>query len=450
MPIPTPPVLPQPFANNADPSFITAIPDTTITAARASYDLGFPPVTMQPEASGGIPPFGQDFNGIFYALSAHVFAQQAGQLYTYNSDVSTAAGGYPLGAMIESSDGTTVWFNIVANNTADPDAEGAGWVPMFNYGYTAKTGVTGGVVTLTREEARRGVIVLTGVLVANLQVVLPNTLQNWLIVNATTGAFDTTVKTAAGSGVTVSQGGYGAPTGVYGNGTNIYPTVAPLGVAIDQAPTPLTIAQRTNAGYLLATYFNQNSAVENPSVGSILVQNVAADGFLRKISILNFEAQLILSNIGGQVANAQVPQSAVTQHSVALFLNAALTGAPTAPTGALTANTTQIANTAYVQANTVGGIGQTWQTVGRSFDVAYTNTTGRPIQLNVEVSVGTNSSVNMYVGTSVPGLIQVGRIAASAADVHATMSAVIPAGHVYLVSHNYGTVNGIIFSELRD
>src|SRR4051812_33815791 len=97
MTIPTRPFIPQPFANNADPAFITAIPDTTVSTQRASYDLGFPPLTMQDEVGGGKPPYGQDVNGILNALSAHIFAQQAGQLYNYSSSVSTAIGGYPIG-----------------------------------------------------------------------------------------------------------------------------------------------------------------------------------------------------------------------------------------------------------------------------------------------------------------------------------------------------------------
>lgn len=447
MSIPTPVFIPQPFANNAAAPYINTIPDTGGVDSEATWNIGFPPLTMQEEASGGLPPLGQDFNGILNALSTHVFAQQAGQPYRYSSAVSTAIGGYPVGTLLESSDGATMWFNTTAANTGDPDANAAGWVPMFNYGYTTKAGLTGGVVTLTRLEARRGVIVLTGTLVANLQLVLPNTLQTWLIVNATTGAFVTTAKTAAGSGVTIPQGGYSAPTGVYGEGANIFPTVAPLGAAIDQAPTPLSIAQRTNAGYLLATFFNQSSGLELPAVGAIFVQNVAADGYLRKISIANFEAQLILSNIGGQVANAQVPQSAVLQHSVALFLNAALTGSPTAPTQAPGTNNTTIASTAFVAAAGIGGIGQVWAdvTASRALSTPYTNSTGRTIQVNIQPSISGSpgGTVNVYVDSVQAGTL----VVAGGGAVKTTISVLVPPGSVYQVNQS-GSLNSLDWFEL--
>lgn len=448
MPIPSTVFLPQPFANNAGAPFKNTIPNTSVDTGLATWNLGFPPLTMQDEVSGGKPPLGQDFNGILNALSTHVFAQQAGQLYRYSSDVSTAIGGYPVGTMLESSDGVTVWFNTVAANTSDPDANGAGWVPMFNYGYTTKAGLTGGTVTLTRLEARRGVIVLTGTLVANLAVVLPTTLASWLIVNSTTGAFTTTVRTAAGTGVVVPQGGFPAPTGVYGDGTNIYFSAAPVNLPIDQAATPLTIAQRTNVGYLLAVYFNQSSGLENPTIGSIFVQNSVADGYLRKISIANFAAQIGVSQFSGQVANAQVPQSAVTQHSAAVLASAALTGTPTAPTAALGSSSSQVATTAFANAQGAGGRGAGWQafTVGvdRSRDVTYTNNAGRAIEViySAQANFGGFIIVAVVDGTQLtamgipyPGLQSV--------------TFMVPDGSTYQIGSIAGTAGSEGWVELR-
>jgi hypothetical protein len=392
---------------------------------------------MQPEVSGGKPPFGQDVNGILNALSAHIFAQQAGQLYNYSSDVSTAIGGYPVGTMLESTDGVTVWFNILADNTSDPDANGAGWVPMFNYGYTTKA-VTGGTVTLTRLEARRGVIVLTGTLVSNLQVVLPNTLQTWLIVNSTTGSFTTTVRTLAGTGVTVSQGGFGSPLGVYGDGTNIYPTVAPLSVPIDQAATPLSIAQRTNNGYLLAAYFNQSSGLENPTVGAIFVQNSAADGYLRKISIANLELQMFLQNFSGQCTASQVPSLS--------SLNGACTASQVPPLSGLNGQVTdgQVPASAVLQYD-LGGTGQAWNNVvgSRALNAAYTNNTGRPIQAVVCVSLPNFASGVFYVD----GVIVGANTAGGSAEV-LQVSVVIPNGSTYEMATS-GAVILDAWSELR-
>jgi hypothetical protein len=79
------------------------------------------------------------------------------------------------------------------------------------------------------------------------------------------------------------------------------------------------------------------------------------------------------SQLTGQASDAQVPESAVTQHEAALDLSftqmtdnptapqkadilasAALTGVPTAPTAGVGTNTTQVATTAFVLANAGG------------------------------------------------------------------------------------------------
>jgi len=285
---------------------------------------------MQPELSGGLPPLGQDVNGFLYLLSSHIFFLQSGTNYGYNSDVSTAMSGYAAGASLAMADNTGLWINQTAGNTTNPDAGGAGWAPLITYGVSNITGLTGGTVNLTAAQTKYFVINLSGTLTSNLILNLPPNFQSWLIVNNTTGAFTVTVQTAAGgsSGVIVPQGGPTSPTGVYSIGDgNIYNSVAPLSVPISQAATGLTLAERTSAGYLLATYFNQSSAIESPAVGSVFVQNTAADGYLRKISNANF----------------------ITALGLATLANPTFTGVPKAPTAAANTNTTQVATTAFVQ-----------------------------------------------------------------------------------------------------
>lgn len=346
MAAPYPQFIPQAFAISAAVPDRNVIPAAPVTTQRASFQLGFPPIVMQPVIAGGKPMLGPDVNGILYMMSSHTVYAQSGKPYLWNADVAVAIAGYAIGTLLGSTDGLTLWYNLTAGNSSDPDAGGAGWVALFSYGITSMPPVVGGVVTLTPAQYAKNVIVLTGALVANQQVVLPTQLRRWLIVNATTGAFNLTVKTAGGSGVNVLQGGFTAPVEVWGDGTNIYNVVAPLSVPIDQAATPLTIVQRTNAGYVLATYMNQSSGLENSAMSAIFYE-FASDGFHRKISPANFQAQLPLANFIGQVTNAQVPQSAVTQHSAAVLANAALTGSPTAPTQPAGTSNTLVATTAF-------------------------------------------------------------------------------------------------------
>lgn len=366
MPAPAPQFIPQAFAANAAAPYRNTIPQTTVTPGRASFDLGFPPLTMTPVIAGGKPPLGQDVNGILYMVSSHTVYQQSGQPYRWSADVAAAIAGYAAGTILGSTDGVTLWFNIVPGNTTDPDGVGAaGWVAMYSYGITTVPGLTGGVRTLSAAEAARNVIVLNGALVANTQVVLPAQYRRWLIVNATSGAFAITVRTPGGSGVTIPQAGFNGPVEVWSDGISIYNVVAPVNLPIDQAATGLTIAQRTNAGYLFATYFNQSSPVE--SVALAAIYGDMGDGYHRKVSLASVQAQLPVSNFAGQVSNAQVPVGAVNQWRGTILNNSTLTGVPTAPTPTPGDNSARIATTAFANpAATLGANGaQPWPSGAR-------------------------------------------------------------------------------------
>ncbi len=69
------------------------------------------------------------------------------------------------------------------------------------------------------------------------------------------------------------------------------------GIPPSTSDTGSTVALRNAAGYIFAAYLNQSSALESPAVGSVFVQNTGADGYLRKISLANFGAQMDARNI---------------------------------------------------------------------------------------------------------------------------------------------------------
>ncbi|QHJ85139.1 MAG: hypothetical protein [Bacteriophage sp.] len=83
----------------------------------ASYDSGFPPITMISKDAGGIPPQGKDFNQILYELSADAQWSQASAIFPYNADFCSSIGGYPKGALVLGSDGLTVYQSSVDDNT---------------------------------------------------------------------------------------------------------------------------------------------------------------------------------------------------------------------------------------------------------------------------------------------------------------------------------------------
>ncbi len=80
--------------------------------------------------------------------------------------------------------------------------------------------VAGGAdVVLTQLEQRCAILVLTGALTANINVIVDNTVWSWQsIYNGTSGNFSVTVKTAAGTGVAVTQGKRAA---LHCDGTNV-------------------------------------------------------------------------------------------------------------------------------------------------------------------------------------------------------------------------------------
>lgn len=378
---PTPQTLLEAIANSAPvgslPGDKTApMPETQpVTPNAASIQVGFPAITMENENAGGKPPLGPDMNGLLFLVSSHTLYVECGQQYLYNATLAAAISGYLAGTILGMADGTGTWLNLTDGNTSNPDTGGAGWVPMAAYGYTQIDGLTGGIVNLTAAQSKRGVIILNGILTSNMTVNFPETKQQWLVINNTGGAFATTLQTAAtgSAGVVAPRGGFSAPIGVYSVADgNIYPTVAPLSVPIDQNPTPSTLVERTNAGYVLATYFNQNSALENPTVGAVFVQNSAADGFLRKISLTNLEAQMLLSGIAGQVTNGQVPFSVVAQWASALFSSPPFTGVPTTPMAANGASNSQVANTAFANPGvTVNANGTCFRMPGNQYKLQF-------------------------------------------------------------------------------
>lgn len=73
------------------------------------------------------------------------------------------------------------------------------------HGALTKSVAGGTNVTMSADEARNDIFVFTGVLTANINVIVPTISKVFDVRNNTTGAFTLTVKTPAGTGVTVMQ-----------------------------------------------------------------------------------------------------------------------------------------------------------------------------------------------------------------------------------------------------
>jgi hypothetical protein len=260
----------QPFGVDAsNPTYINLPipqPDQTgITINAASFTTGFPPNTMTPEVSGGLPFFGQDMNGILYMITAYCANFAAGALSSYNATLSSNLSGYPVGVILVNANGNGLWFNQVSGNTTDPDTGGAGWLPVGGVGATS-VALAGSNVTLSALQSALPFLSFTGTLSANINVILPaNAGQQWVASNACTGAFTVTLKTASGTGVGVPATGASAPTSLYCDGTNIQNTgvstagLAPINSpALTGTPTaPTASPATTNTTQIATTAFVQ-------------------------------------------------------------------------------------------------------------------------------------------------------------------------------------------------
>lgn len=125
-----PKLLTTPFAIDAEPEMRTDIQNTTGASPNsATYSVGFPPITMQSLASGGLPPKGADFNGLLYDITGNIVFQTQGNAYPYNAAYATEIGGYPLNARIALDNGDIV-RSTIASNTNNPNTDMTGWVKV--------------------------------------------------------------------------------------------------------------------------------------------------------------------------------------------------------------------------------------------------------------------------------------------------------------------------------
>lgn len=148
MPVSLPRFIKKAFATDG---LKTAIPDASDNATgRAGYDQGFPPINMQPQEAGGIPPDGTDMNGVIYDVTLAISYIQSGKSFPFNPDFATAIGGYQSGAVVSDSSNSTLWLNGVSNNTAFP----AGWT-NFSFSDPTET-VRGSPLSATAIEAKAG------------------------------------------------------------------------------------------------------------------------------------------------------------------------------------------------------------------------------------------------------------------------------------------------------
>lgn len=119
---------PKPFGVNGQREDI--LPTTPSGDNTASYESGFPPITMILKSAGGLPPKGQDMNQILYELSALCRWASAGALNSYDPEFSSEISGYPKGSVLLGDDGSNIFISTTEANTTNPNSGGGGWLSL--------------------------------------------------------------------------------------------------------------------------------------------------------------------------------------------------------------------------------------------------------------------------------------------------------------------------------
>lgn len=140
-------------------------------------------------------------------------------------------------------------------------------------GYLAKS-ITGNV-TLTETESQYKHIKLTGTLSAAATVTIPGYAGEYIVTNATTGGYAVTVKTAAGTGISITNGSRRA---LFCDGTDTYVISSALQADQNLADLDDEAAARTNLGLgdlaVLDTIGADELASDSVVTAKILDKNV--------------------------------------------------------------------------------------------------------------------------------------------------------------------------------
>lgn len=165
------------------------------------------PVSNDPAAGGDIAFFTRD--------TQSMRIRALGSVLTGRPSLSTTAtDGFPYipvsaGVPTGTPTAETGFAPMVLDSTMDRlyVRSGSAWVDTTtNDGYLSISVAGGSNVTLTAIQAARRHIQLTGLLTANIDLIIPGTARSYTIHNATTGAFTVRVKTSGGTGYYVQQG----------------------------------------------------------------------------------------------------------------------------------------------------------------------------------------------------------------------------------------------------
>lgn len=209
------------------------------------------------------------------------------------------------------------------------------------------------------DEARNAVLVLSGTNTTTRQLIAP-AVEKMYVVSNSTGA-GVTVKTSGGTGVTVPNG---ATQIVYCDGTNFSlaasqtNVLAGTGISVSTVGINSTVSVNPAVTATLTDIQTLTNKTLTAPVLTAPVLGTPASG-----TLTNCTGLVLTSGVTGTLPVANGGTGVTTSTgtgSTVLSASPALTGTPTAPTAAVSTDTTQIATTAFVRDIIPTGIISLW------------------------------------------------------------------------------------------
>ena len=165
---------------------------------------------------------------------------------------------------------TGTWGDVTnqgLTELVDASIAGTASITMLDANYTLST------ADGTADEARKMFVVATGALTAARNIICPTASKLYFVANTTTGGFAVTLKTSAGTGISIPNG---AAMVLYCNGTNVINAITSF--------NELDIAGALDVGGALTvdadSAFDSTGAVKIP-VGTTAQRPTGADGKIR-------------------------------------------------------------------------------------------------------------------------------------------------------------------------
>ena len=116
-----PELLLEVFAKNGTKNTLPLLNTDSANPQRADLTNGFPLATQGSPEDGKLPPERADFNALGFLTTSYDYFYQAGGTFTFNSTISSAIGGYPLGARLWHTNSSGI--SMILRSTKDDNTD---------------------------------------------------------------------------------------------------------------------------------------------------------------------------------------------------------------------------------------------------------------------------------------------------------------------------------------